>query len=160
MTQTIIAQKLTKENFEAFGEVIECEGSDSFVINNGTTQRFDALAIAQTDDQVAISIFRAKPYKEITVTMMERHPLGSQAFMPLQNKEWVVVVAKDNEGMPDEPQAFIATGKQGVNYKKNVWHHTIIATGDVAEFLVVDRKGDGGNLEEADYEKPYSVDVA
>ena len=84
----------------------------------------------------------------ITVQMLERHPLGSQAFIPLQRQDYVVVVvAKTPEA--SELRGFLARGEQGVNYRRNVWHHPLLALEDESRFLVIDRGGPGNNLEEA-----------
>ena len=87
----------------------------------------------------------------IRITMMERHPLGSQAFVPISPYPWLVVVAAAQEdGTPGVPEAFIAASHQGVNYRKGTWHHPLIALQRTSEFLVVDRGGEGDNLEETD----------
>lgn len=91
--------------------------------------------------------------------MMERHPLGSQAFWPLSGGEWLIAVASDHDGIPGTPQVFRATGRQGVCYTPNVWHHPLLALDAVADFLVVDREGPGKNLEELSYRTPYAVQV-
>jgi ureidoglycolate lyase len=89
--------------------------------------------------------------------MMERHPLGSQAFFPVTKADWIAVVASDVDGRPGEPRAFLVPGHIGVQYARNVWHHPLIAVGRVSDFLVMDREGDGINLEEADYDEPYLI---
>jgi ureidoglycolate lyase len=103
----------------------------------------------------------------VRLTLMERHPLGSQAFMPLSRQPYLVVVAEDEAGRPGALQAFITRGWQGVNYGKGVWHHPLLALGDVgevghvgeaADFIVVDRGGAGLNLEE--YELPEAIEVS
>ena len=80
--------------------------------------------------------------------MMERHPLGSQAFLPLSRRPFLVVVAPDEGGVPGQPVAFVTAPGQGVNYARNVWHHPLIALGETADFVVVDRGGPGDNLQE------------
>ena len=82
--------------------------------------------------------------------MMERHPLGSQAFLPVTDVRYAIVVAPAGELDPSGLRAFITQGWQGVNYAKGVWHHPLIALGDVSDFIVVDRGGDGLNLNEQD----------
>jgi len=145
---------LTQEVFAPFGDVIETENRDSFPINNGSTQRFHQLANIQLDEQGAgiISIFRAQkltmPY---TIKMLEKHPLGSQAFMPLRGVSFLVVVAKKGKGNSPHPEtvkAFITNGQQGVNYHRDTWHHPILALHDGDEFLVIDRAGIGNNCDE------------
>jgi ureidoglycolate lyase len=93
--------------------------------------------------------------------MLERHPLGSQAFFPLQPLPWLVVVAPVQGGRPGMPQAFFVRSKsgelRGVNYHRNVWHHPLIALEAESDFIVVDRGGDGVNLEEHFFAEPYAI---
>lgn len=148
----IRAQALTAAAFAPFGDVIEA-GPDPVMINNGTTERHHDLAQVDLLGEGAhtlINIFRGQPFAPpVEIRMMERHPLGSQAFMPLSDRPYLVVVAPDKGGAPGAPAAFLAK-EQGVNYRAGVWHHPLISLEDVSDFLVVDRGGDGANLEEAD----------
>lgn len=143
---------LTKEAFAPFGEVIEKEGAELRLINGGTTERFHDLAKTEAlgeGARVIVNIFRGQPFAlPVDIRMLERHPLGSQAFVPLDRRPFLVVVAADEGGKPGVPQAFLARGDQGVNYRANVWHHPLIALQAASEFLVVDRDGPGNNLEE------------
>jgi len=154
-------EKLTREAFAPFGDVIETEGADHFEINNGTTIRFHDLAKVETlgeNARTMISIFRGKAFHApISVAMMERHPLGSQAFYPLQKRPFLVVVAPDENGEPGRPHVFLAARGQGVNYHVDTWHHPLISLEAESEFLVVDRGGDGNNLEEAFYKEPFTI---
>lgn len=161
MSTPLAARPLNKERFAPFGDVLETDGASVRMINGGTTERFHALAAADIDPagRVIINLFRGQPRLfPYVVDMMERHPLGSQAFYPLSQKPWLVVVAEDLDGCPGEPQVFLARGNQGVNYRANVWHHPLIALGTVSDFLVVDRDGPGANLEEQSYPQPYSIE--
>ena len=148
----IRARPLTAAAFAPFGDVIET-GADPVMINNGTTERHHDLAAVDLLGDAArplINIFRGQPFATpLEISMMERHPLGSQAFMPLSESPYLVVVAPDENAAPGPPVVFLAR-KQGVNYRANVWHHPLISLGSVSDFLVVDRGGDGVNLEEAD----------
>jgi len=144
---TLVPEPLTAEVFAPFGTVLQTEGARSFAINQGTTTRFDGLAVAEVGDgKAAISVFRGTPRpRPIAIEMLERHPLGSQAFFPLSDHDWLVVVASN----PDAPlHCFRARGDQGVQYDANVWHHPLLVLIDVQDFLVVDRTGPGTNLEE------------
>ncbi|NDW05190.1 ureidoglycolate lyase [Jiella pacifica] len=144
-------QPLTKAAFARFGEVLQTEGADELVINEGMATRFHDLAkvdVAPDAGRPAISIFRAKPRRlPLDIAMFERHPLASQAFYPISGRPWLVVVASDDAGRPGEIHAFLAGGTQGVNYARSVWHHPLLALEDVSDFLVVDRAGDD-NLQE------------
>lgn len=146
-------QPLTKEAFAPFGDVIETQNSQHFAINNGNTERYHRLTsvdLAQADDRAIINIFRAQPLKmPLRIAMMERHPQGSQAFIPLKQNAFLVLVAPAGE--PPQAQdihAFIASGEQGVNYRIGVWHHPILCCVENDDFLVVDRDGSGNNCDE------------
>lgn len=153
---------LTKEAFAPFGSLIEADPSTMRHINAGTTERYHALAEAEVtgqDARVIINIFRGSPRAfPYVVDMVERHPLGSQSFSPIDNRPWLVVVAQDEGGRPGAPQAFLASGRQGINYRRNVWHHPLMAVGAASDFLVVDRSPADGNLEEFFYEMPYIIE--
>lgn len=144
-------EPLTKEAFAPFGEVIELEGAHHYGINQGFAERFHKLAEADTAAEggsAIISIFVAEPRPApIAIELMERHPISSQAFYPLQDRDWLVVVAEGAQA-PDTPRAFRATGRQGVNYARNVWHYPLLVFDPGSRFLIVDRKGPGKNLEE------------
>lgn len=156
---TLDVLPLTKSAFAPFGDVIETQGAEMRLINGGTTQRFHDLAhvdVKGTSARVLINIFRGEAFgRPIDIKMLERHPLGSQAFIPLHNRPFLVVVAKDEGDRPGQPVAFLAQGNQGVNYHRNAWHHPLISLEQVSDFLVVDRGGEGNNLEE--YNWPDSV---
>lgn len=162
MAETLTIQPLTQEAFASFGQVIEANPASMRHINGGTTERYHALAEAEAvgeDARVIINIFRGSPRAfPYTVDMMERHPFGSQSFSPLDNRPWLVIVAEDEGGKPGRPQVFRAGGRQGVNYRRNVWHHPLIAVGAVSDFLVVDRLGGGVNLEEFFLETPFTIE--
>jgi ureidoglycolate lyase len=155
-------QPLTADAFAPFGDVIAPREEAKVYINNGTTERFHALAsaeVAGTGARVIINIFRGQPRQfPYSVTMMERHPYGSQSFSPLNGQSFLVVVAEDKDGEPGEPQVFLAKGGQGVNYHRNVWHHPLMTLNVVADFLVVDRTGEELNLQEVDYPEAYMIE--
>lgn len=154
---------LTKQAFAPFGEIIEITDSDKpMLINNGTTKRFHDLAKVEAlgiNARTAISIFRAKPFSlPYNLTFMERHPYGSQAFMPLIPSRFLVIVAKDDNSKPTDPLAFMASEGQGVNYNTNVWHGALVALDRETGFMVVDREGEESNLELYDFEKPFRIE--
>ncbi len=138
---------LTKAGFAPFGEVIEIDGAQHFPINQGFAERFNDLATVDAE-AVNISIVVANPRpRPIAITLMERHPLGSQIFYPLQDRPWLVLVCGDPKDSKSF-RAFWATGRQGINYARNTWHHPLLVLEAESRFLVVDRKGPGANLEE------------
>lgn len=144
---------LTAEDFAPYGEVIDTAEAGHYPINEGTTERYHDLAaidVAEADGRPLLNIFRGQPRElPMRIAMMERHPLGSQAFVPLGIAPWLVVVARagDPPG-PHDLRAFLARPDQGVNYRRGVWHHPLIALEAVCDFLVIDRGGGGENCEE------------
>jgi ureidoglycolate lyase len=148
---TLSIAPLTKEAFAPFGDVVETEGMTPLSINQGYARRFNGLAnidVAAEGGQVNISWFVASVRPApIEIRLMERHPLGSQLFMPLNGADWLVVVCAD-PAVSSSYRAFAAKGHQGVNYARNCWHHPLLVLEERSPFLVVDRKGDGDNLEE------------
>lgn len=140
-------EALTRVGFAPFGEVIEIDGAQHFPINQGFAERFNDLASVDAE-AVNISIVVATPRpRPIAIRLMERHPLGSQIFYPLQDRPWLVLVCGDPKDR-NSFRAFSATGRQGINYARNAWHHPLLVLDSESRFLVVDRKGPGANLEE------------
>ena len=144
-------EPLTREAFRPFGDVIEMEGAAHFTINQGFAERFNDLAhvdVAAEGGVTNVSLFLGQPRPlPVEIRLMERHPLGSQIFFPLQDRPWLVLVAGDVHDFASY-RAFTASGRQGVNYARNVWHHPLLVLDAESRFLVVDRKGPGNNLEE------------
>ena len=144
-------EKLTKAAFAPFGEVVEAEGAKEIPINQGFAVRRNALGtvdVATHDGDVNISLFVAQPRPmPIAIEVMERHPDGTQLFYPLQDRPWLIVVC-DDPHQADSYRAFLATGRQGVNYFRNIWHHPLLVLDSDSRFFIVDRKGPGANLEE------------
>ena len=136
---------LSQATFGAYGDVIETQGHDFFHINDGLVERYHDLATVEilAQDRTLISINRAQPAEmPIVIHELERHPLGTQAFIPMNREPFVVIVAQGGE-TPDLTtlRAFISNGDQGVNYHRNVWHHPLFAWQNVTDFLTVDRGG-------------------
>ncbi|HEX9138290.1 MAG TPA: ureidoglycolate lyase [Steroidobacteraceae bacterium] len=148
------AERLTASAFAPFGDVIEIAGHEPVWINDGTCERFDDLAqvdVAEAAGRPLISLFRAAPRPlPHQVSVLERHPLSSQAFYPLEDCTFLVVVAEGTAAPLGEAiRVFQSTGWQGVNFRRNTWHHSLLAIGRFTRFLVVDRGGPGENCEEA-----------
>jgi ureidoglycolate lyase len=144
-------EPLDADAFAPFGEVIEPAGAKQvYAINDGTAQRFHDLAALDCDSaggRVILSLFRAQPRPlPFEVAMLERHPLGTQAFVPLDPAtRYLVVVSQAPEATP---RAFLAAGGRGINLHRGTWHHPLLALERVSDFLVIDRGGPGANCDE------------
>lgn len=151
LAKTLAIAPLTREAFAPFGDVVEIADRPTLTINQGFADRFNGLAKIDVSDAggaAQIAIFRARQRPQpIAIELMERHPLGSQLFYPLQNENWLVLVCSDPRAK-ESYRAFLASGTQGVNYAKNTWHHPLLVLSDNAHFMIVDRAGPGDNLEE------------
>ena len=150
MTITISPKKITKENFSKFGELITTDDIKPISINDGYAKRFDGIANLDTskdNGEATISIFSAlKRTFPMNIDIMEQHPLGSQAFIPMKETTFLSFVAPNGDKPDlDKIEAFIIPPGLGVNYKTGTWHFPLISTEDM-NFLVVDRKGSGDNL--------------
>ncbi|SAL40378.1 ureidoglycolate lyase [Caballeronia humi] len=158
--KTLTLEPLTREAFAPYGDVIELDGARHFPINGGTTERFHDLARveigADEGGRPLISVFRGQPRPQpVEISMMERHPLGSQAFVPLGDVEYLIVVAPAGEFDPSGLRAFHTKGWQGVNYARGVWHHPLIVLEREGDFIVVDRGGSQPNCDEIDLSERY-----
>ena len=145
-------ERLTGAGFAAFGDVIAVEGSRHYTINDGHAERHHDLArvdVAEDDGRPLINIFRATPWPlPLRIAMVERHPLSSQAFIPLAPARFLLVVAAPGDApRPTTLRAFVTDGSQGVNYARGTWHHPVLALDRVTDFLVVDRGGPGENCD-------------
>jgi len=164
MSKSISIQPLNAQAFAPFGDVIELSDTPSMMINRGNCARFHDLASLSFIEggEAGISLFEAKPYSlPHSLDLVERHPLGSQAFLPMQNLPFLVIVAPDEDGKPGEPLAFATNGKQGVNYHRNTWHGVLTPVSEPALFAVVDRiGGQGNNLEEFTIVEPWQIEDA
>lgn len=153
--RALTAEPLTREAFAPFGDVIEVsDAATCFSINGGNTERFHDLAALEPgpEGHIIVSIFRGQPRPlPFEVKMMERHPLGSQAFMPLSGRAYLVVVAATGDApAATDLHAFLAGPGQGVNYAPGVWHHPLLALDEVCDFLVLDRSGPNPNCDEVE----------
>ena len=161
--QSLPVQRLTRAAFAPYGEVLDTDGAASFAINGGRAQRFHALAeldaLAEKGRGV-ISIFRTEPVQlPFSLGLLERHCLGSQAFMPLNGQRFLVVVAPDTgDGRPGVPVAFLTDGQQGVSFRRGTWHHPLLALLARCDFLVVDRDGPVIDCEEAAPPGAFRID--
>lgn len=150
---TISISPLTAAGFAAYGDVIETEGRDHYPINAGMAERYSDLAavdVGAAGGRPLISLCRAQPVNlPLRLRLMERHPLSSQAFVPLSRTPFLIVVAPAGASLRSEDiRAFRSNGRQGINYRAGTWHHPLLALDEASEFLIVDRGGDGANCDE------------
>lgn len=161
--RTLIAQPLTAAAFAPFGTVIDTAQVAPRPMNAGMARRFHDLAdIDVTGDgaRVVIGLVEAQPYPlPLRLNLVERHPLGAQAFVPRNAAPFLVVVCPDEAGKPGAPQAFVTAPHQGVCYARNVWHGVLTPLGAAQDFVVIDRGGPGLNLEEYVFEQPWTVQL-
>lgn len=149
--KTLKVEPLTTEAFAAFGDVIETAGNKAFEINYGMADRYHALAkVDAGSGYPVISLVESKKYEmPQKVKIVERHPLGSQAFIPRDKTAFILVVAKPgHEVQANRLRAFITDGEQGINYHTGVWHGQLLTPFDSMSFICVDRDGAGENCEE------------
>ena len=154
---------VTAAAFAPFGDLIET-GDEPMIINYGHTERHHDLArldLLEQGGRPLVSIFRSTPLQSpITLSLMERHPLSSQAFVPLGDNPYLVAVAPTGEFDPAALKLFLVGPHQGVNYHRGVWHHYCLALNGVSDFLVIDRGGEGTNCDEIPLNEPVQVDLS
>ncbi|WP_271881010.1 ureidoglycolate lyase [Phaeobacter italicus] len=157
--QTIIIQPMTAAAFAPFGDLIDCSGAADKIINQGLCGRFhDRAQMDFADGRAGISLFRAEPrHLPLSLEMVERHPEGSQAFIPMSEHGFLVIVAPDDAGKPGQPLAFETAPGQAINFHRGTWHGVLTPLHAPGLFAVVDRIGDGANLEEHWFETAFQV---
>ena len=152
-------EPLTPAAFAPFGDVLDTDGAPDKMINQGLCGRFhDRARLDFSDGRAGISLFRAEPRSlPLTLDMMERHPEGSQAFVPMSMDPFLVIVAPDAGGRPGVPRAFSTQPGQGVNYHRGTWHGVLTPLAGPGLFAVIDRIGAGPNLQEYWFSAHYTV---
>ena len=162
-TYRLNLKPLTQEAFAPFGDVIQKEGHYPEVINRGQTRKYAGLARVDVGDEeggTTVHIYRSRPVSlPFRIEVMEHHPLGSQAFIPLSRQPFLVIVAPPAETLPfGSIQGFITNGEQGVNLNKAVWHHYQLSLGETCDYLVIDRGGPGVNTIEHQLERNLYIE--
>lgn len=157
---TLRTRPLTAQGFAPYGDMIEASGAPDKMINQGKCARYhDRAQLDFSDGRAGISIFAGEVETlPLSLAMMERHPMGSQAFMPMSMNAFLVVVAADADGAPVNPQAFITTAGQGINFHRGTWHGVLTPLAAPGLFAVVDRIGAGTNLQEHWFAEPYTIE--
>lgn len=159
MTRSIEARPLTTAAFAPFGDVLDCSGPPDKMINEGLCGRYhDRARLEFYAGRAGISLFKAElrslPYG---FELVERHPDGSQAFLPMSMDPFLVIVAPDEAGTPGTPQAYLTAPGQGINLHRGTWHGVLTPLSGPGLFAVVDRIGEGANLEEHRYASPFRI---
>lgn len=158
---SLIAEPLTANAFAAYGDVIEMAGHEPMPMNYGMAERYHALATVLTDQEghAAISLVKSRRYElPHQIKLVERHPFGSQAFIPLDSNPFIVIVAPAGEQVnPGDVRAFVTNGEQGINYRPGIWHGLLFTPADESRFVCVDRQGPGNNCEEYYFAEEQSL---
>lgn len=159
MTGVVKIRPLTAEAFAPFGDVLDTSGAPDRLINAGLCGRWhDRARLDFGDGRAGISLFQAEPRRlPLRLDLVERHPEGSQAFLPMTQAPFLVVVAPDMGGRPGRPLAFLTAPGQGVNYHRGVWHGVLCPLAAPGLFAVIDRIGPGSNLEEHHFDHDVIV---
>jgi len=152
---------LTPAAFAPFGDVLDIEGSPDKLINQGLCGRYhDRARLDFSDGRAGLSLFKAEPRSlPYTLDMVERHPDGSQAFVPMTQARFLVVVCPDNDGLPAAPLAFRTDPGQAINFHRGTWHGVLTPLTAPGLFAVVDRIGPGANLEEHWFDAPWTIEA-
>ena len=160
MSKRLDVAPLTAAAFAPYGDVVMAAGTADKVINQGMCGRYhDLAALDFADGRAGLSLFDAKERQlPITVDMVERHPEGSQAFIPVSGTRYLAIVADDAMGSPINLRAFLVEGDQAINLHRGVWHGVLTPVGASGRFVVVDRIGCGANLEEHWFDCPYIIE--
>ncbi len=162
MTERIVIEPMSAEAFVPFGDVLDCRGAPDKLINQGLCGRYhDRATLDFGDGRAGISLFKADVRTlPLVLEMVERHPDGSQAFLPMSFDPFLVIVAPDAGGRPGTPRAFLTEEGQGINFHRGTWHGVLTPLHEPGLFAVVDRIGDGLNLEEHWFQAPFLVEPA
>ena len=159
MSNVLTATKINSDAIAGLAELIDASDTPDKLINQRRCGRFHDRATLDVDGRLGVSVFQSTSFSlPFRMEMMERHPLGSQAFLPMQEGEYLVVLAEDKNGAPVAPRAFIAGPGQGVNIGRNVWHGVLCPLSDPGLFMVVDRVSEGPNLEEHWFDEPFIIE--
>ena len=155
----IVAQPITGQAFAPFGDVLDTAGAPDRMINDGMCGRYhDRARLDFGDGRAGVSLFDAEPRAlPYAFDLVERHPGGSQCFVPMSATPFLVIVAPDEEGIPGRPLAFLTRAGQAVNFLRGTWHGVLTPLHAPGLFAVIDRIGPGENLEEHRFSSPFEV---
>ena len=154
-------EPLTPQAFAPFGDVLQATGTPVRLINNGCCGRWHDMA--QLDfgpgGRAGLNLFKAQPRSlPYVLDLLERHPEGSQAFVPMYETTWLVTVAEDAGGTPVNLRAFLVAPGQAINLHRGTWHGVLTPLAEPGLFAVIDRIGSTANLEEYTLTPHYVVE--
>ncbi len=160
MSKRIRIEPLSAEAFAPYGDLMEANGTPDKVINQGRCGRYhDKARLDFSDGRAGISIFKSeKAVLPLTLELVERHPQGSQAFVPMSAAPFLIVVAGDADGIPTNPRAFVTAPGQAVNFHRGTWHGVLTPLSEPGVFAVIDRIGGGANLEEHWFRETHIIE--
>jgi len=160
MSLRIKTQKLTAEALAPYGDLMQASGKPDKLINQGRCGRFHDLArLDFSDGRAGISMFQGqKETLPLALQMVERHPDGSQAFVPMSADPFLVVVARDDGGVPRDPKAFVTEPGQAINFHRGTWHGVLAPLSEPGIFAVIDRIGSGANLQEHWFDTEFIIE--
>jgi len=160
MSLRIKTQKLTAEALAPYGNLMQASGKPDKLINQGRCGRFHDLArLDFSDGRAGISMFQGqKETLPLALQMVERHPDGSQAFVPMSADPFLVVVARDDGGVPRDPKAFVTEPGQAINFHRGTWHGVLAPLSEPGIFAVIDRIGSGANLQEHWFDTEFIIE--
>lgn len=160
MTISLKAEVLTAKALAPYGDLMEASGTPDKVINQGKCIRYHDRALLDfSDGKAGISIFKGeKETLPMPLQLVERHPMGSQAFVPMSADSFLVVVARDENGIPQDPKAFLTKPGQAINFHRGTWHGVLAPLSEPGLFAVIDRIGEGTNLEEHWFDTDYIIE--
>jgi len=160
MTIRLKAEVLKAKALAPYGDLMEASGTPDKVINQGKCIRYHDRALLDfSDGKAGISIFKGeKETLPIPLQLVERHPMGSQAFVPMSADSFLVVVARDENGIPQDPKAFLTKPGQAINFHRGTWHGVLAPLSEPGLFAVIDRIGEGTNLEEHWFDTDYIIE--
>lgn len=145
--------------FARFGDVIDTGGQPDRIINQGLCGRYhDRARLDFADGRAGVSVFLAEPRAlPLKLDMVERHPEGSQTFIPMTWTPFLIIVSPDEDGRPGRPLAFLTQPGQAVNFLRGTWHGVLTPLHAPGQFAVIDRIGEGSNLEEIWFDQPWRI---
>ncbi|WP_138069715.1 ureidoglycolate lyase [Sulfitobacter sp. EhC04] len=160
MTIHLKLEKLSAVSFEPYGDLLDASGAPDKIINRGKCGRYhDRAHLDFSDGRAGISIFKGEMESlPLKLKMVERHPKGSQAFVPMSANSFLVVVCQDDNGIPVDPKAFLTEPGQAINFHRGIWHGVLAPLSETGLFAVIDRIGEGTNLEEYWFEQDYLIE--